>query len=117
MSMTETINKKDLFISLKESISCENLRCYEKEIASAIKAGYKRIFFDFIKVDNMDNVFLDFVLNIKDNFNSINFYNIDMSLLPAFYLMKIDNIADVYTSQDDAIKEQKPIIKRRLSVL
>lgn len=115
--METTINKNGLFVNLKENVTLDNLKSYEKQISSAVKSGCNRIFFDFFKVNQFDNMFLEFILKFRNDFSNISFYNIDMNLLPTFYLMEFDKVANIYTSENDAINEKKPIIKRRFTVL
>lgn len=115
--MGTTINNNGIFVNLRENVTLENLKFYEKKITEAVSTGCNRVFFNFFNVNNFDNMLLEFVLKIENDFSSVNFYNIDMNLLPAFYLMEFDKIANIYTSENDAINEKKPLIKRRFVVL
>ena len=115
--MVVRIDNKDVIIDFDEEISEKSLNDYKESIKTALKNGCDKLLLNFDKVDNFDSLFLDFIFSAKEAISSINFYNVDISLLPAFYLMKIDQIATFYTSKYDAFNEQKPIIKRRLGLV
>lgn len=115
--MGVTIDKNDVFIDFNEEISGKSLDSYKKRIEKAIKSGCNKLLLNFDQVESFDDAFLDFIVSLKKIISSINFYNVNMSLLPAFYLMQIDSIASFYTSKYDALNESKPIIKRRLKVV
>jgi hypothetical protein len=115
--MTVTINNNDVFIDLNGEISEKSIDYYDKKIEKAADKGCKKLVFNFEKVKNLDNIFVDFIVKLKEKITSISFYNVNMTLLPAFYLMKIDQVVSFYTSEYDAINEVKPIVKRRLGVV
>jgi len=111
------INKNDVFIDFEEEISAKSIDHCQKNITQASKKGCDKLIFNFKNVKSFDNMFLDFVISVKNRFASINFYNVNINLLPAFYLLKLDQIANFYTSEHDAIHEVKPIIKRRFGIV
>lgn len=115
--MVVRIDNKDVIIDFDEDLSKKSLDTYTESIKTALQQGCDKLMLNFDRVENFDNKFLDFVLSAKEVISSVNFYNVDISLLPAFYLMKIDQIASFYTSKHDALVEQKPIIKRRLGLI
>lgn len=115
--MVVTIDNKEVIIDFGAQISKKSLDYYKKMIKKAINSGCNKLMINFDEVDNFDNLFVEFILYAKGLISSINFYNVDISLLPAFYLMKIDQIASFYTSKYDAISEKNPIIKRRLALI
>lgn len=115
--MVVTIDNKEVIIDFDEEISKKSIERYKEIIKKALKSGCNKLMLNFDNVDNFDHLFLDFVISAKEVISSISFYNVNISLLPAFYLMKIDQIATFYTSKYDAKNEQKPIIKRRLGLI
>ena len=115
--MVVTIDNKDVIIDFDEKISKKSLDSYKNAIKKALRSGCDKLLLNFDKVDNFDHMFLDFIMSTKELMSSISFCNVNMTLLPAFYLMKIDQVATFYTSKYDAIQEKKPIIKRRLELI
>lgn len=115
--MVVIIDNKEVIIDFDEQISKKSIDYYKEMIKKALQSGCNKLMLNFDKVDNFDNLFLDFIISTKEVMSSISFYNVNMSLLPAFYLMKIDQIASFYTSKYDAANEKKPIIKRRLELI
>lgn len=115
--MVVKIDNKEVIIDFDEEISKKSIEYYKEMVKKALKSGCNKLMLNFDKVDNFDNLFLDFIISTKEVISSISFYNVNISLLPTFYLMKIDQIASFYTSKYDAINEKKPIIKRRLGLI
>lgn len=115
--MVVTIDNKDVIIDFDEEISKKSLDSYKDAIKKALKSGCDKLLLNFDNVDNFDHMFLEFVMSTKELMSSISFCNVNMTLLPAFYLMRVDQIATFYTSKYDAMQEQKPIIKRRLELI
>ena len=107
----------DVFIDLKQEVSKGSLDHCNRTIKKAAKTGCKKLLLDFKDVSTLDNILLDFIISIKNSIASINLYNVDINLLPAFYLTKLDQVVNFYTSESDAINESKPIIKRRFGIV
>lgn len=115
--MVVMIENDDVFIDLKQEVSEKSLNHYNNEIKKAKKFGCKKLLLNFKDINTLDNLFLDFIVSIKNLIPSINLYNVDVNLLPAFYIMKLDQIVNFYTSESDAINEHRPIIKRRFGIV
>jgi|GEM_PF-5760047 hypothetical protein len=115
--MVVMIGNDDVFIDLKQEVSKGSLSYYHKKIKEAAKFGCKKLLLNFEDVSTLDNVLLDFIISIKNSMASVNLYNVDISLLPAFYLTQLDQVVNFYTSENDAINESKPIIKRRFGIV
>jgi len=115
--MVVIIKNDDVFIDLKHEVSEESLDHCNKNIKKAAKIGCKKLMLNLKNINTLDNVLLDFIISIKNSISSVNLYNVDINLLPAFYIMKLDQIVNFYTSENDAINENKPIIKRRFGIV
>lgn len=107
----------DVFIDLKQEVSNGSLNHCHKKIKEAAKFGCKKLMLNFKDVNTLDNILLDFIISIKNSMSSISLYNVDIQLLPAFYLTKLDQIVNFYTSENDALNENRPIIKRRFEIV
>lgn len=115
--MVVIIEHDDVFIDLRQEVSERSLNHCYKKIKEAAKFGCKKLMLNFEDVKTLDNNLLDFIISIKNAMPSISLYNIDINLLPAFYITKLDQIVNFYTSENDAIKELKPIVKRRFEIV
>lgn len=115
--MVVIIENDDVFIDLKQEVSQGSLNRCHKKIKEAAKFGCNKLLLNFEDIKNIDNILLDFIISIKNSISSINLYNVDINLLPAFYIMKLDQIVNFYTSENDAINEHKPIVKRRFGIV
>ncbi len=107
----------DVFIDLKQEVSEGSLDHCNMRIKKAAKSGCKKLLLNFKDVNTLDNILLDFIISIKNSIASINLYNVDINLLPAFYLTKLDQVVNFYTSESDAINESRPIVKRRFGIV
>ncbi|MEI8377933.1 MAG: hypothetical protein WCF95_05280 [bacterium] len=115
--MVVMIENDDVFIDLKQEVSNGSLNHCHKKIKEAAKFGCNKLMLNFKDINDLDNILLDFIISIKNSISSINLYNVDMHLLPLFYLIKLDQFVNFYTSENDALNEYKPIIKRRFEIV
>jgi hypothetical protein len=115
--MVVIIEDDDVFMDLKQEVSQGSLNHCHSKIKEAAKFGCKKLMLNFKDVNNLDNILLDFIISLKKSISSINLYNVDINLLPAFYIMKLDQIVSFYTSENDALNDQKPIVKRRFEIV
>lgn len=115
--MEVIVENNDVFIDFEQEISEKSLDYSYQRIEKASKFGCKKLMLNLEKINNLDNIFLDFLISIKNIIPSINLYNVDINILPAFYLVKLDQIVNFYTSKNDAINESKPIVKRRFGIV
>ena len=115
--MVVMIENDDVFIDLKQEVSNGSLNHCHKKIKEAAKFGCNKLMLNFKDINDLDNILLDFIISIKNSMRSINLYNVDMHLLPLFYLIKLDQFVNFYTTENDALNEYKPIIKRRFEIV
>lgn len=115
--MIFSAKEHEIFIDFDEEISSKDLLHYKKNIKKASYDSKINVILNFENVKNFSNSLIDFILSIKKITNQINICNINTTLLPAIYLMKLDEEVKIYTSEYDAQNHTKPMIKRRFKIV
>lgn len=80
---------------------------------------FKNFILNMNKVSEINNNILSEFETLKDDlpFEKISFYGLSPILNTVFYRFNLDKKYQIYMSEEDAINDKNPIIKRRLKVV
>ena len=119
MNTIETTDYAVLEID-NSSFNSEKINQIDSAINNLLNQKIKKIFFDFSRVNSINNDFFHNMKKIYNKFSNMgkfDLFNLSPDVHMMVYIMGIDKYYQVYNSRYDAINQHNPLVKRRFEVI